>query len=121
MGVRYERGYAMGAGPIVECAFCLQRMSSAEGWMVWLRPNGGATEFLCPSCRERPDVQATQPDRPLAEWTLDMAAPCACGHARSEHDAVASRFCAATASAGLARACACPVAQAAPPRHYDRR
>ncbi|MGQ0842707.1 MAG: RGCVC family protein [Sporichthyaceae bacterium] len=93
----------MGAGQIVECQFCLQRMGDAEGWMVWPRPNGGALEFLCPSCRERPE------------------APCVCGHPLGTHDAVSTRHCAATAAAGLERTCACPSDRVERARSYDWR
>ena len=32
---------------------------------------------------------------------------CACGHALAEHDALASRYCQATARGGLDRGCMC--------------
>lgn len=94
----------MGAGPIVECVFCIQRMANAEGWMVWPRPAGGALEYICPSCRTRSD------------------APCVCGHENGAHDMVGTRFCAATADGGLERECACPSGQVTVrARSYDWR
>jgi hypothetical protein len=34
-------------------------------------------------------------------------APCPCGHTAGEHDALASRYCLATAAGGLDRGCMC--------------
>ena len=42
------------------------------------------------------------------------AEPCWCSHPFSEHDAIASRYCAATMSAGLTRGCICRVAPRKP-------
>jgi hypothetical protein len=40
---------------------------------------------------------------------------CACGHPAEEHDAVASRYCRATAEGGMSRRCICvPVAMPRP-------
>jgi len=38
------------------------------------------------------------------------AGRCACGHFEPGHDAIARRYCSATASAGLTRGCICRVA-----------
>jgi hypothetical protein len=40
--------------------------------------------------------------------------PCPCGHLESEHDGIASRYCAATLSAALSRGCICRVAPRKP-------
>jgi hypothetical protein len=44
---------------------------------------------------------------------------CLCGHPDSQHDAVASRYCAATSQSALPRQCICAVP--AEPKSYDRR
>ncbi|MGQ0631901.1 MAG: RGCVC family protein [Sporichthyaceae bacterium] len=49
------------------------------------------------------------------------AATCACGHSRPEHDAIASRYCDATAAGALPRGCICPATQPSTTRVYDRR
>jgi hypothetical protein len=41
---------------------------------------------------------------------------CACGHSADEHDAVAARYCRATASGSLRRDCVCVVASGPMPR-----
>jgi hypothetical protein len=41
---------------------------------------------------------------------------CACGHNADEHDAVAARYCRATASGSLRRDCVCVVASGPMPR-----
>lgn len=40
---------------------------------------------------------------------------CACGHPRNQHDSISSRYCDATASAGLDRGCVCRAAPGAYP------
>ena len=46
---------------------------------------------------------------------------CHCGHTEDQHDDVAMRYCLATLSAALPRACTCPVGPHVPARSYDRR
>jgi hypothetical protein len=46
---------------------------------------------------------------------------CDCLHLTRLHDAVASRYCAATKADNLARACVCSLTPAEPARSYDRR
>jgi hypothetical protein len=48
-------------------------------------------------------------------------APCPCGHTADEHDAVASRYCRATAEAGLDRGCMCVSAPLPIPRKRKER
>lgn len=40
---------------------------------------------------------------------------CACGHPQADHDATASRYCAATISGSLARGCVCAARSTASP------
>jgi hypothetical protein len=54
----------------------------------------------------------------------DGAAPttlCCCGHQPHEHDAVATRYCAATTVSALDRACICAGMPTRPAQSYDRR
>jgi hypothetical protein len=52
---------------------------------------------------------------------LPPLALCCCGHEAAAHDAVAARYCAATAASTLDRACICPLAAKNAARSYDRR
>jgi hypothetical protein len=40
---------------------------------------------------------------------------CLCGHAADEHDLIASRYCRATVTSGLTRACMCVPSSASVP------
>jgi hypothetical protein len=62
---------------------------------------------------------------PFSELASDSpgtaADACLCGHLDTEHDAVATRYCAATEVGALPRSCMCPVQPVAAARSYDRR
>jgi hypothetical protein len=62
---------------------------------------------------------------PFSELASDPpvtpADACLCGHLDTEHDAVATRYCAATEVGALPRSCMCPVRPVAAARSYDRR
>jgi hypothetical protein len=45
--------------------------------------------------------------KPLPETPTPAPTHCACGHPFTQHDSIASRYCAATASGGLQRGCIC--------------
>jgi hypothetical protein len=53
----------------------------------------------------------TEPQHETPSVTL-----CACGHPVEDHDAVAARYCRATASGSLRRDCVCAVASGPMPR-----
>ncbi len=54
--------------------------------------------------------------RTLPELYCPERESCACGHVEAEHDPIARRYCAATASGELPRGCICRFASSRPVR-----